>query len=132
LVSVAYAAKETTKAKHDIWIAFNDDLFGQTIETGNVVVLDFTAEWCLNCKALKAAVLDRKGVMDELRTPGVTPLIADVTSTKAPGWDKLADLGQTGIPTLAIFGPGLESPWISNAYTTDQVLAAIETARGGL
>ncbi|MGR3319201.1 MAG: hypothetical protein ACUZ8O_12075, partial [Candidatus Anammoxibacter sp.] len=74
-------------------------------------------------------VLDRKGVMEQLRSPGVVPLIADVTSTKAPGWAKLSDLGQTGIPTLAIFGPGLESPWISNAYTIDQVLAAIESAR---
>ncbi len=130
-VSVAYAAKETNKAKHDIWIDFTEVLFAEASDSGNVVVLDFTAEWCLNCKALKAAVLDRKGVMDELRSAGVTPLLADVTSTKAPGWEKLGDLGQTGIPTLAIFGPGLDSPWISNAYTSDQVLAAIESARGG-
>ncbi len=129
--SVAYAAKETTKARHDIWIAYDQTVFDEASSAGNVVVLDFTAEWCLNCKALKAAVLDREGVMAQLRSPGVTPLIADVTSTKAPGWAKLADLGQTGIPTLAIFGPGLESPWISNAYTTEQVLAAIESAKGG-
>ena len=131
-VSVSYAVKETNKARHDIWIAYDDAVFVEANEAGNVVVLDFTAEWCLNCKALKAAVLDRKGVMAALRSPGVTPLIADVTSIKAPGWAKLGDLGQTGIPTLAIFGPGLESPWISNAYTTEQVLTAIESARGGL
>jgi len=129
-VSVAYAANETDKARHDIWIAYNDELFADTVEAGNVVVLDFTAEWCLNCKALKAAVLDRRAVMDQLRSDDVIPLIADVTSTKAPGWGKLADLGQTGIPTLAIFGPGLKAPWISNAYTSEQVLAAIEQARG--
>ncbi|MCB9848411.1 MAG: thioredoxin family protein [Phycisphaeraceae bacterium] len=130
-VSVAYAAKETTKARSDVWIAYNAQLFDAARHRGDVVVLDFTAEWCLNCKALKAAVLDRKGVAEQLRSSGVTPLIADVTSTKAPGWAKLRDLGQTGIPTLAVFGPGLESPWISNAYTGEQVLEAIASARGG-
>jgi thiol:disulfide interchange protein DsbD len=128
-LSVAYAAKETGKARHDIWIAYDDVLFADARNAGNVVVLDFTAEWCLNCKALKALVLDKEAVMSRLRESGVTPLLADVTSTKAPGWAKLKDLGQTGIPTLAVFGPGLESPWISNAYTAEQVLAAIESAR---
>jgi len=39
-------------------------------------------------------------------------------------------LGQTGIPLLVVFAPGIEEPiWLSNAYTSAQVLDAIERAR---
>ncbi|MEO1535728.1 MAG: thioredoxin family protein, partial [Planctomycetota bacterium] len=92
---------------------------------------DFTAEWCLNCKAVKAAVLDKDPVKPMLLGEEVVAISVDLTSRSAPGWQRLSDLGQTGIPTLAVFGPGLpDGPWIANAYTSGQVLDAIERARG--
>jgi thiol:disulfide interchange protein len=61
----------------------------------------------------------------------VIAITVDLTSRSAAGWERLSDLGQTGIPTLAVFGPGLaDGPWIANAYTSGQVLEAIERARG--
>ncbi|MEO1718200.1 MAG: hypothetical protein AAFR76_13950, partial [Planctomycetota bacterium] len=86
---------------------------------------------CLNCKALKAAVLDVDPVKSVLVGDDVVPITVDLTSRSAAGWERLSDLGQTGIPTLAVFGPGLtDGPWIANAYTPGQVLEAIERARG--
>ena len=61
----------------------------------------------------------------------VVPLKADLTSTTSPGWDKLRELGRTGIPTLAVFSPGQSQPWIASAYTSDQVVEAIAAARAG-
>ena len=109
---------------------YTEETLNQQIDAGKVVVLDFTAEWCLNCKTLESTVLARRPVKPELLSDGVVPLKADLTSNSAPGWDKLKELGQTGIPTLAIFGPGLEEPWIANAYTGSQVAGAIARARG--
>jgi len=127
---VAAAADQTTKARTDFWVPYTEETLNQQIDAGKVVVLDFTAEWCLNCKTLESTVLARKPVKPELLSDGVVPLKADLTSNSAPGWDKLKELGQTGIPTLAIFGPGLEEPWIANAYTGSQVAGAIARARG--
>ncbi|RMH26676.1 MAG: hypothetical protein D6693_06720 [Planctomycetota bacterium] len=129
-LAVAWTAEVTRKAFHDFWQPFDEPALVAALESGDVVVLDFTAEWCLNCKALKAAVLDREPVRSALREAGVTPLVADLTSTQAPGWEKLTELGQTGIPLLVVYGPGLDEPWQSNAYTSEQVLSAIERARG--
>ncbi len=127
----AVAQDQTAKARDDLWIVFSQEALDEALAANRVVVLDFTAEWCLNCKALEASVLLRDPVKSKLLSPGVVPLKADLTGRAAPGWQKLYDLGQTGIPALAIFGPGLEQPWIANGYTPEQVLRAIEQAAGG-
>ncbi len=129
-VAVAWAADTTITAKNSVWVAYTEDDLELARDMGDVVILDFTAEWCLNCKALKATVLNRDLVKTELRKGDVTALVADLTSTKAPGWTKLRDLGQTGIPLLVIYGPGLKEPWQANAYTPSQVMEAIARARG--
>ena len=113
------------------WNDYSVELEAAAMDSGKVVVMDFTAEWCLNCKALKAAVLDVDPVKSVLVSEDVVPIVVDLTSRSAPGWQRLSDLGQTGIPTLAVFGPGLaDGPWIANAYTSGQVMAAIERAKG--
>jgi len=126
--AVLVAQDQTDKARNDLWTPFTQQTLDEALASNRVVVLDFTAEWCLNCKALEASVLLRDPVKSRLLSSGVVPIKADLTSNSAPGWDKLRSLGQTGIPALAIFGPGLEQPWIANGYTPDQVLRAIEQA----
>ncbi|HBS29132.1 MAG TPA: hypothetical protein DEB06_06700, partial [Phycisphaerales bacterium] len=111
------------------WVDYSESLLRRAAEANKVVVMDFTAEWCLNCKALKAAVLNVEPVKSVLEGPGVVMVKVDLTSTRAPGWDKLRSFGQTGIPLLVVLGPGSTEPWMSNAYTADQVLGAIELAR---
>lgn len=113
------------------WNDYSPELLEAAMASDKVVVMDFTAEWCLNCKALKAAVLSKGRVKELLAGEGTIPITVDLTARTAPGWDYLNnELGQTGIPTLAIYGPGLDRPWISNAYTSEQVLAALERAAG--
>ena len=124
------ARNQTAAAADNFWVAYSSEAFAEVTGAGRVVVLDFTADWCLNCKALEAAVLNREPVKGMLLSEGVVPMKADLTSTSAPGWDTLGELGRKGIPTLAIFGPGLDEPWIANAYTSDSVSAAIAEARG--
>lgn len=124
------ARNQTAAAADNFWVPYDSQTLASLRDSGRVVVLDFTADWCLNCKALEAAFLNRDPVKSLLLGEGVVPMKADLTSTSAPGWETLRGLGRTGIPTLAIFGPGLEEPWIASAYTGEQVAEAIGRARG--
>ncbi|MEO0511771.1 MAG: thioredoxin family protein [Planctomycetota bacterium] len=113
-----------------VWNDYSPETLEEALDSDKVIVVDFTAEWCLNCKALKAAVLNKGAVKESLQADDTLAITVDLTADDAPGWAYLRELGRTGIPTLAIYGPGLDEPWISNAYTSQQVLGAIDRARG--
>lgn len=112
-----------------VWNEYTPAAFKAARDAGHVVVLDFTAEWCINCKVLKASVLNRDPVRTALGSSDVVSFTVDLTSTEAPGWQMLRDLGRTGIPLLAIYSPGTDEPWQANAYTPQQVMDALEAAR---
>ncbi len=112
------------------WNDYRPELMQRAIDEGKIVIQDFTAEWCINCKVLEKTVLGSAAVKAEFAKDDTIMFKVDLTGNNPEGDQALRDLGRTGIPTLAIYGPGLESPWVANAYTIDQVVDAIEQARG--
>jgi thiol:disulfide interchange protein len=117
-------------ASSGLWQRYESGPFEAARARGDVVVLDFTAEWCINCKVLKATVLSTDRVKTALDQEGVSSFLADITSGKAPGREQLKALGERTIPLLVVWGPGLDKPWKANAYTPDEVVNVIERAKG--
>lgn len=114
------------------WVHYTPERFDEAVAARRVVVMDFTAEWCLNCKALEAGVLHRPEIVRLLNgDAAVTPMKVDITGDNPAGKAKLNELDWVGIPLLAVFGPGLDEPIKMDAYTPQMVLEAIERARGG-
>ncbi|MCA9234573.1 MAG: thioredoxin family protein [Planctomycetales bacterium] len=67
------------------------------------VLVDFTADWCPNCKVLESTVLKSDEVEQALAQAGVVTMVADYTHR--PQWmrETLDALQSTGIPVTAIF-----------------------------
>lgn len=112
------------------WIYYTPQRFEQALADGQVVVVDFTAEWCLNCKALEHSVLFTDRVAAALNAQGVTPIKVDITSSaNVEGAAMLAKVGRVTIPLLVVFAPDGREVFKSDAYTAQQVLDAIARAR---
>lgn len=124
-------AAETGGFLTTVWNDYSPALMDRALAEGKVVILDFTAEWCINCKVLEKTVLGTDAVRAQLQASDTVMVKVDLTGKNPEGEAALHALGRTGIPTLAVFGPGLPEPWVSSAYTPDQVVRAIEQARAG-
>ena len=55
------------------WIHFTPQRFEEAVSREKTVVMVFTAEWCLNCKALEYGVLHREEIVALLNGSGVIP-----------------------------------------------------------
>ena len=114
------------------WVRYTPDEFAEARAAGRVVVMDFTAEWCLNCKALEEGVLHREKIVELLDREGIVPMRVDLTDENPPGRARLRELNWVGLPLLAVFGPGtgFESPIKYDSYTVPMVRRAVDEARG--
>ena len=86
------------------WVHYTADRFADRLSQGQVVVLDFTAEWCLNCKVLEHMVLHDRRVVSVLAQEDVVPMMVDITTRKnVEGYRMLNQVGSVNIPLLVVF-----------------------------
>ncbi len=121
-----------TGSSHELiaWQPYSEAAFEKARSDGRLVMLEFTANWCANCKELESRVFTNQRTADSLRTMNVIPMRADLTLDDAPGWDKLRTLSKSGgIPLTVIYSPTLKMPvQLSSIYTVDNLVAALQTA----
>ncbi len=130
---VTAAATQPSEAAHGRlpWQEFSLQRLEELTASGKTVMVDVTAEWCLNCKYNLKFVLDSDRVVARVRELDVVPLLADWT-----GYDeairrfiqKLAP--GASVPLLAIFPAGRpQEPIVMlGIVTEDQVLRALAEA----
>jgi thiol:disulfide interchange protein DsbD len=110
------------------WVNYTPQRFEEARKEGKVIVLEFTAEWCLNCKALEQVVLHDPRVVQAMAQPGVVPMKVDLTGNNDAGNRKLAAVNRVAIPVLVVFDRAGREAFNSDAYTVGQVVEAIGAA----
>jgi thiol:disulfide interchange protein len=112
------------------WKYYTPALLESRLDHGDVVVLEFTAEWCLNCKLLEGTVLHDPSVAEALAADGVTPIKIDLTGNNVFGNALLNDVGGLRIPLLIVMDSNGNEVFRGDFYTIAQVLQAINQAKG--
>ena len=111
------------------WIYYTPERFDTAVKQRKIVVMDFTAEWCLNCKALEASVLHDNKITDLLENDDIIPMKVDITGNNPAGKAKLKAVGSLTVPLIVVFDPDGKAIFKSDFYTVDQILKAVERAR---
>ena len=117
-----------------LWKPYTPEFFERSRAEGKVVVVFFTADWCLNCKGFEI-ILNTDEVRTELAKPDVVAIKADLTAqtrsdgTSNPAWNFMRDLKSTGPPVLVIYGPGRSDRFKADSFTKDVVLREIAKSR---
>lgn len=110
------------------WTYYTPERFEAAIEQRKTVLIDFTAEWCLNCKALEEGVLHDQRIINLLAQEHIVPMKVDITANNPAGKAKLKAVGSLTVPLLVIFAPNGNPVFKSDFYTVDQILSAVERA----
>ena len=112
------------------WTYYTPERFEAAIGQGKTVVMDFTAEWCLNCKALEESVLHDQRIINLMAQEHIVPMKVDITGNNPAGKAKLKAVGSLTVPLLVVFAPDGNPVFKSDFYTVNQVLGAVERAIG--
>jgi len=88
-----------------VWEEFSPELVAELRSQQRPVFIDFTAKWCLTCKANKAVVFASEEVRERFKELNVAMVKADWTKRNPVITEALESYGRSGVP-LYIFYDG--------------------------
>lgn len=97
---------------------------------GNVVFIDFTAEWCLTCKVNERNVLETEKVRSAMAERGIVPVKADWTNRDDVITAWLQRYGKAGVPFYLVVpaDQSRENIALPEVITPDIVIEALDQA----
>jgi len=113
------------------WQPWSPTTLEQARQTGRPVFVDFTAAWCLICKANEAAALDVPETIALFEQHGIIALKADWTRRPREMTEAIESYGRAGVPIYVFYPrPGAEAVLLPETLTPDVVRRTIESALG--
>jgi len=110
------------------WIYYTPARYARATSGTEPVVIVFTAEWCLNCKAIEQQVYRREAVVKMFAENRAIPMKVDLTAPNPDGRALLSSLGHVGIPLVAVWSPRGRFEFVSDFYSAGQLVEAVANA----
>jgi thiol:disulfide interchange protein len=105
LYSLISNGSDTSIVGKDEWVSFSPKLLKDAHANGQHVMIDFTANWCMNCQYNKVTVLHSKKIIELVRKKNILTIKADLTRPDPQIESLMENLGSRSVPFLAVF-PG--------------------------
>jgi thiol:disulfide interchange protein DsbD len=125
-----FSALRLTDAGPVAWVSYTPERLARSFKEQKTVILLFTAEWCLNCKALEQSVWQNTMLAELIIESAVVPMKVDLTGSNPEGRKKLLEAGSLTIPLLVVYQADGRPIFKSDFYTAEQVVGAIRTPQG--
>jgi thiol:disulfide interchange protein len=130
LVQSGSGASPGTAEGELAWMPYSAELLAAQRDTGRIVLLDFTADWCLTCKVNERVAFASNAVRMALRDHDVALLRADWTTRDSVVTRALAAFGRTSVPFVVIYPRARDAAPIilPTLLTSGIVIGALERA----
>jgi thiol:disulfide interchange protein/DsbC/DsbD-like thiol-disulfide interchange protein len=103
-----------------------------------VVIVDFTAKWCITCNAIVKPALEREAVLAELKQHKTAAFLADYTDYPADLTAEMKRYNRAAVPLVLVFPPRVNAvpailpdpnPVLGPGTYAEVILAALREAR---
>lgn len=87
------------------WTPFTTALRDKALARNQPVFVDFTADWCVNCKLFEKTHINVHAIRKTFAETGILAAKADLTKNDDGLWKVVNELGRDGLPVYVIFTP---------------------------
>jgi thiol:disulfide interchange protein DsbD len=94
------------------WQPWSPEAVARARAAEKIVLVDFTASWCVTCNAIVKPALENDAVADELKKSGVVALLADYTRIPPQITAEISKYGGAGVPLVLIYPLNPDAPVI--------------------
>jgi thiol:disulfide interchange protein DsbD len=109
------------------WLAFDPVQLSELQRSGQPVLVNFTAAWCITCLVNEKVAISRPAVQAQLRQQGVVYMKADWTSKDPRITEMLNRYGRNGVPLYLLFpGNGQDAVVLPNILTVEILTDALQ------
>jgi thiol:disulfide interchange protein DsbD len=105
-----------------VWEAFSPERLSAAQREGRPVFIDFTAEWCPNCKANEKLVLNTTAVAGAFKGKNVLTLKADFTDLDPAVGKWITKFNRVGVPVYVLYRPGETQPVVFPELLTQKIV----------
>jgi thiol:disulfide interchange protein DsbD len=95
---------------NSLWQPYSKERVTRELAANKPVFVDFTADWCLNCKVNEKVTLSNSEVLAAFKDRDVVMLKADWTRGDASITEELNRHGRVGVPFYLLFRPDANQP----------------------
>jgi len=103
-------AKTPGAAGDNAWQPWSPEAVDRARAAGKIVLVDFTATWCVTCNAVVKPALESDDVAKKLKDLGVVVLLADYTLTPPAITAEIARYHSAGVPMVLVYPKNSTEP----------------------
>jgi thiol:disulfide interchange protein DsbD len=105
------------------WLDYNANTLQAAQNSGRDTLIEFTADWCLNCRTVEYLVFNNSEVKQYLKENKINLLKADLTENNPYADKTLKELtGQSGIPFTIVIKPNGNKTLLQGIYQPNELL----------